>query len=128
METWNQNKKLIEAVDYFRNPGLKRLMKGLKGRYTSLNRLGGTIRLSNLSEHEAQALEGLLQKSCCDRTSLVISVKQLESALKKTKYSDVKLEEIVSMYYDGDMTTNQELQEKESKQRLLMYERIYAVS
>ncbi|WP_367567932.1 TIGR02679 domain-containing protein [Lacrimispora sp.] len=117
MERWNGNELLLQAAEYFKKPGFRRLFEGLNERYQSLSRLGGTINISALTKEESEALEGFLQMNTPEGKELSLSVSRIRKALKNTRYGQCSLEDIVPLVLDGSMISNK--QKKEEKNREL---------
>jgi len=108
-----------EAVAYFRNrSGFHRLFCALKEKYRSLGALGGKIFLSDLTPEERADLAGFLRKDFTGKTAAVIKVSDLASALERTKFHCLSLEEIFRGYWGKDLLSKKEelslyLQERE---------------
>lgn len=115
---------LFQAAEYFRGPGFVRLFKGLGERYAALSRLGGRISLKNLSEEEARALEGFLQIEVLKGGSLSVSASQIRKALKKTRFADCSLEELVPLVLNGSIQSNKERKEQSKRESEAFFEEI----
>lgn len=118
METWSDKSLLLQAAEYFKRPGFKRLFKSLGERYKTLSRIGGTVRLSNLTKEEAEALQGFLQTDISEGQRLSLSVLRIRKALANTRYDQCALEELVPLVLEEAMVTNKEEEEwREEEQR-----------
>lgn len=103
-----ENINLDKALEYFKQPGFRRLFEGFRKRYVSLGRVGGTVTLSSLKEEERDVLEGFFQIDCHNRKSLTISVGKMEKALSQTKFSEISLEELLYGYFPKGMVSKKE--------------------
>lgn len=53
-----------EELKYFKEKkGYKRIFKGIREKYRSLGRLGGVVKLDNLTEDEKKYLQTILKKT-----------------------------------------------------------------
>lgn len=109
--------KLQSALTYFRQPGFERLFEGFKERFISLGHIGGTVVLNPLKPDEKDVLEGFLQIDCHKRKSLTISVERMERALKKTRFSELTLEELLKAYFSDNLVSKKLLKEQEKEKR-----------
>lgn len=123
MEKWNKDELLFQAAEYFKRPGFRRLFEGLKERYQSLSRLGGTIRLNTLTEEEALDLEGFLQRNMPVGSKVSLSVSQIRKALGNTRYDQCSLEEIVPLVLEERMISNKEEQVRQGQELQEFFER-----
>lgn len=103
-----ENKKLKEALEYFKQPGFQRLFEGFQKRYVSLGRVGGTVTLNSLTEEERDVLEGFFQIDCHHKKSLTVSVGRMEKSLSKTKFSEICFEELLHEYFPKEMISKRE--------------------
>ncbi|MBQ3513148.1 MAG: DUF2399 domain-containing protein [Lachnospiraceae bacterium] len=123
MISWDnfQNKQheenIKKALEYFKQPGFRRLLEGFRKRYVSLGHLGGTVTLHSLKEEEQDALEGFLGMNCHDKKSLTVSAQKMEKSLLETRFSDITLEELLFQYFPKDMVPKKELEELREKER-----------
>ncbi|WP_159442028.1 TIGR02679 domain-containing protein [Clostridium sp. Marseille-P2415] len=108
MEIWNESEMLVQAAEYFKKPGFERLFAGLRQRYGTLSRLGGSICLNALTKEEAEALEGFLQINVPEGSRLTVSVSRIRKALKHTRYDKCTLEELVPFVLKEKMISNKE--------------------
>lgn len=119
-----ENTQLEEALNYFSQPGFKRIFEGLGKRYISLGRVGGTVVLHSLTEVERDVLEGFFQTDCHHKKSMTISVEKIEKALQKTKFSDLGFEKIFHGYFPKELISKQEQEECRREQAKQNYEKI----
>lgn len=112
-----ENENLDEALEYFKQPGFRRLFEGFQKRYVSLGRVGGTVTLSSLKEEERDVLEGFLQIDCHHRKSLTVSVERMVKALQQTKFSEISFEELLYEYFPKEMISKKEREIRRKKQQ-----------
>ena len=103
------NKKLQIAAEFFRrnrafNACLNNLFKIIK----VFGRLGGTAKLTKLTQEEKEALGVLLVQDYIKQSSLTISVKKFSKALEKTRFSNVDLKELLFAYKGENILTRAE--------------------
>lgn len=96
-----------ECLDYFKNPGLKRLIDAWIKKYQSLGYLGGTIQLNSLSKQEKEAM-GLLLGIDLSAGILKITYKQFNKKLQETKFEGVDFLEVIKSLQSSPIYTNQE--------------------
>ena len=109
--------KLQSALTYFQQSGFERLFEGFKERYISLGHIGGTVVLNPLKSEEKEVLEGFLQIDCHKRKSLTVSVERMNRALKKTRFSEFTLEELVKAYFSGNLVSKKAQKKQENEKR-----------
>ncbi|HHU31878.1 MAG: TIGR02679 family protein [Zhaonellaceae bacterium] len=108
----NKN-KLQNAVEFFQQePGFKRLFHKFIQNYQSLGRLGGTAKLTNLTEVEQETLGGFMGKDFTKCSSVTIPVKDFQKAMGKTRFSGVDLLELLFLYKGEQILTKAEQQEE----------------
>lgn len=111
MKEQTQSELLDQALLYFKRPCFERLFEQLYQRCYSLGRLGGTVKISRLRADEADALEGFLQKDCHGKKEISISVGKIRKALLGTKYKELSLEDIVTVYFRGSIVSKKDQQQ-----------------
>lgn len=119
-----KNTNLEQALEYFKQPAFQRIFGGLKERYISLGRIGGTVTLSNLEEREIDVLEGFFQVDCHNREKLVISADRMEKALLQTRFSNISLEELLNGYFPNGMVSKKDKVKKERQQEQEYFSKI----
>jgi len=127
MERWNEDELLLEASRYFSGSGFRRLFEGLREKYQSLSRLGGSITIPELTEEEAQSLEGFLQIEVKQGGKLSVTVRQINKAMERTRFAGCRLEELITMVLSDTLISNKERktrEEEEREQHFLQFERI----
>lgn len=106
-----------EAYEYFKeNPGFSRCFIEMRKKWEALGRTGGTVRLTDCTEDERRAMEGLLGKSFYGM-EIVFSIKDFETALKSTRFRTLGMRELMELYFNEPIRTNAERKmEKETQQ------------
>lgn len=117
MEKWNEDELLPEAVRYFSDSGFRRLLEGLRVKYQSLSRLGGSIIIPELTEEEAESLEGFLQMEVKAGMKLSVSVRQINKAMERTRFAGCSLESLITMVLSDRLVSNKERKTKEAEKR-----------
>lgn len=118
--------KSWEAAEYFRgHQGYHRLLLGMREKYNSLGRLGGTVQLSRLKEEERDALEGLLQRSYGGQKSAAISVERFHKALQESKFAGCDLEKVLEIYFGGKIVSKREERDEKLREQELFFGEIY---
>ncbi len=98
-----------ECLKYFKSkPVLLRLLEELSVKYVSLNKIGGSVQLDNLSDDDIEVLEGLFSKNYHGKKVITISAKSLEKALKNTKYEAIDLKELILLFNNGQLLSKKE--------------------
>ncbi|MDK2823713.1 MAG: hypothetical protein PWP71_1631 [Clostridia bacterium] len=109
-------KLLREAVEFFRNePGFRRLFEQFIKNYKSLGRIGGTVKLNNLTEQEKKALSGIMGTEYNKQAPVTISLKAFQKVLERTRFSGIELKDLLFSYSGEKVLTNWE--EKEHYQQ-----------
>lgn len=102
-------KKTKEFVSYLKGePGFDRLLAKLIERYIQLGRIGGSVKLTDLQEREKEAFTTFFRKDYTHQSSATISFSLFEKALKKTKYADLDMIDILEAYAGKEIVTKQE--------------------
>ncbi|HAN09320.1 MAG TPA: TIGR02679 family protein [Clostridiales bacterium] len=111
-------KNTQEIVEYLKStPGLSRLIKGLRGKYESLSKTGGTVTITNLTSVEKEALSGLFGEDFYSKNDARISIAKFKKALERTRFLDVDLFDILEHYYGEDIMSKQEVREIQKSER-----------
>jgi uncharacterized protein (TIGR02679 family) len=101
--------KEIEAVQFFKKEsGLHRLLELLIEKYRGLGRIGGSVKLSNLSAKEREALSLFFRKDFGTKKSVSISFTAFEEALQNTRFANVSVKEILDGFSGQDVLTKTE--------------------
>lgn len=100
------------AVQFFqKEQGFTRLFSLFADKYRGLGRIGGSVRLVNLTKQEKEALSMLFPKDYRKQSSAIVSIESFEQALNKTKFAGIDLKEFLDAYFGRDILTRAESQE-----------------
>lgn len=112
------SKSTGECVAYFKsNKGFQRIMLKMKEKFKSLGVVGGTILLNNPVKVEKEALEGLMRKDYSKNKSITISLSSFQESLRRTKFIDVDLSDVLRMYFDDPLESTRSLAQTYSDKR-----------
>lgn len=100
--------------EYLSQPGFSRLWPLVRKKYESYGRAAGAIRLTNLTDEERQALEGLLAINLWGRSAIKISLSQLEEALQNTRFH-LSLTDCFDLLYGDEWATREKREERERR-------------
>ncbi len=107
-----------DDLEFFRqNPGYGRVFEGILARYRSLGRLGGTVTLSNLTTVERQVLSNHLRRDLSKQKTVSFAVQEFSRSLEVTRFAHYSLEEILSSYFEFELTTAKEEAELFAEER-----------
>ncbi|KDR95008.1 TIGR02679 family protein [Peptoclostridium litorale DSM 5388] len=96
-----------KAAGYFKSSkGFDRLFEKMKDKYRSMGRIGGSVKLLDLSEEEKESLTGLLGKNCY-KPRISIKLEKVQSALENTPFSGVSLVDLICEYFEEDVLTRE---------------------
>lgn len=110
-------KEVKECVDYFKNhKGFHRFLCGLRDKYVSLSRVGGIVKLTNLSQEEKEDLQGLFPKIKEKNGTVVLSAEAFQKALLQTKYAEISLEMLLQGYFNETLESRRERMEREEQE------------
>lgn len=110
----------MEANDlrYFKqNPGYERILGGILARYRSLGRLGGSVRLEDLTEAEKKVLSSHLRRDLSKQDEVKFTVGEFAKSLKITRFASYTLAEILSAYFDVELLSAKEAEDRFLKER-----------
>lgn len=115
-----EKKKLLQQCSrYFKsNPGFNRVLIKIRDKYISLGKLGGTVKLENLSQTEKEALSGYLKENYY-KNSVIIKIDKFQDALEDTPFKGLDLVKILGGYFGKEIITKKESQsiyEREKKE------------
>lgn len=111
-----------DAANFFRGePGFSRLLSLLIKKYASLGRVGGSVKLENLSAEEADSLSAFFRRNYTVQQSVVISFADFSAALEQTRFMGINVLDFLSAYQGGLLLTNEEvLQRKQLEKAKLL--------
>jgi len=98
-----------EDLDFFKaNKGYHRLFLAFREKYKSLGRIGGTVKLTNLTPEEKEVLSSHFRKDYSHRSSAGVSVLAFERSLENTRFDGLALKDILEAYFNEAMTGKKE--------------------
>lgn len=120
----SREKLIKECGEYFHNnPGFSRIMLAIREKYKSFGKIGGTIKLNNLTIEEKEALTGFLKKNYY-KDSVSISLEKFQAALDNTPFEGLYLIEIMEEYFGKDILTYREKEEIYNEERQQFFDKI----
>ncbi|MDI6813504.1 MAG: TIGR02679 family protein [Desulfitobacteriaceae bacterium] len=108
-----QRALLLEAIEYFRQNGFRRLLDSILKKYQGLGRLAGSVKLTGLSPEEQEALSSLFRRDFRHKASAVIRLQGFAQALEETKFGDIAVLSVLEGIYGRVLTYADALAEKE---------------
>lgn len=100
-----------ECTEYFSNKAFRRVLEGIREKYRSLGRFGGTVEIAKPTDEERQALSRYLGKDFDDRETLRLEVVDFERRLADTRFEEISLKDIVEKVLNHKLITNKQLGE-----------------
>ncbi len=108
-------------MNYFKEPDLNLLFASLKEKYIKKSKLTGTISIIP-NEAEANKIGRFLGLNLKANTKNIIKITQIEIALKKSKFENLTILEILNYIYGNIVTKEQKEQTKEQINSKLLKE------
>ena len=109
---------LKQCVEYFKsNKGFARIFDKMKEKYKSLGAIGGTLVLQNLTQKEKESLTGFMKKDFLHKKSASIKLDDFDKALKKTRFGELDLEEVMHAYFGEQILSNNQERNIHREQR-----------
>ena len=119
--------KQQQAINYFRQAkGFQRLLDLMIKKYQSLGRIGGSVKLTSLTDAEREALASLLRRDYSRQKSVTVGLEEFAKALDKTKFSGVELKEILDGFAGEDILTKAALATRYQSQKQLFWQELSA--
>ncbi|HHW01437.1 MAG TPA: TIGR02679 family protein [Thermoanaerobacterales bacterium] len=117
-----------QDMEFFKNnKGYRRLFEAFRKKYKSLGRIGGSVKLINLSPEEKEILTSHFRKDYTRQTSVDVSLLKFEESLKNTKFEGYTLKEILEAYFGEPLTGKKEDEETFQVQKKQFFERLYSI-
>lgn len=103
------DEKLIkQCIQYFKsNLGFSRVLIEIRDKYKSLGKIGGSVKIDNLTLEEQEALTGFLKENCF-KNSISISLRKFQKAIDDTVFNGIDLLQILELYFEKDLMTKRE--------------------
>lgn len=121
-----QAEQLGEAVEFFRQEaGFKRLMELFIKNYYRLGGARGSVKLSNLTSGEKEALSGIMGKDYRRQSSATISLAGFQQALEKTRFTGIGIRDLLTGYLGKDLTTRCEEEERYFLQKEAFFQNLH---
>lgn len=106
-----------ECVRYFKNNGgYDRAFMRMKAQWKKYGRPAGKILIENPTDQEREALEGFLGLAAAEE-KIEFSMSAFEEALAQTRYNDIGLAELLSVYFSEALVTNRASRQMENEQK-----------
>lgn len=114
--------RLEDCVSYMKNRKVyEKLMKGFLGKYQSLGRVGGSVRLTSLSEEDLRCLEGFFGSSFYGQKSVTVSARRLQEALDGSRFAGVHADELLEAYFGKTPVANKEAERQRTERRAAFF-------
>ncbi len=98
-----------EDLAFFKSRrGYYRIFKGIRDKYKSLGRIGGIVKLVNLTDDEREVLSNHFKRDYSRSKSASIDVSAFEQSLKHTRFEGYSLLEILEAYFGEKITSKKE--------------------
>ncbi|MEG6567939.1 TIGR02679 family protein [Thermoanaerobacterium saccharolyticum] len=98
-----------EDIDFFkRNKGYERIFKAIRDKYKSIGRIGGVIKLDDLTDSEKVVLSNHFKKDFSKRKSVNIDVNKFAETFLNTRFEEYNLIDILESYFDEKLTSKKE--------------------
>lgn len=115
MNSRENTQKLSECVRYFmKKNGYRRVFQLMRKKWKKYGKIAGRIVLENPSLEEREILERFFSREFSDNP-IRFSMVEFDEALQQTRFCGIRLELLLSAYFDEELITNQE--EKRQKQQ-----------
>lgn len=120
-----QSIRVKAAVKYFKDDnGFERLFLCFKEKYASLGYVGGTVKISNLQEHERNALSGFLSRDLKGQNSVSVSADKFQKSLNNSRFEGTTVSEIVEAYFDGEIKYKKDIKIEEDNEKREFFKRL----
>ncbi len=113
------------AAAYFRKEtGFNRLFQLFIKKYQSLGRIGGSVRLSKLTDAEKNALAGIMRRDFSSQRSVTVHLEQFNQALADTKFSGVGLKELLDAYAGKNIRSREDQEREYTSKKAAFFEKM----
>ncbi len=100
--------------DYFSHAVFKKLFEAVGKKYRSLGRVGGAVKLNDLSPEERDVLTGFLGRDCRDRAEVTVALREVDEILRQSRF-ELTLPEFLPLYFGTGIVLNKEAALRESR-------------
>nr|WP_246110681.1 TIGR02679 family protein [Thermosediminibacter litoriperuensis] len=96
-------------MEYFKShSGYKRLFTAFRERYRSLGRVGGSVRLVNLTPEEKEVLSAHFRRDYSRAYEATVGLLAFEESLKGTRFEEYSLLQLLEAYFGSPLTCKRE--------------------
>lgn len=114
-----------ECRVYFQKRSVyKKLFAKIQEKYAGIGHFGGTFLLNDLTREEKEQLGGFLQKDFSGQKNVRVTAKQMEKALKNSRFCDFTWKEILELCLEKPLLIKKEEKQKEEQQREAWFQNI----
>lgn len=114
-----------ECRVYFQKRSVyKKLFAKIQEKYAGIGHFGGTFLLNDLTKEEKEQLGGFLQKDFSGQKNVWVTAKQMEKALKNSRFCDFTWKEILELCLEKPLLIKKEEKQKEEQQREAWFQNI----
>lgn len=100
---------LEECLEYFTStPVLNRILQSCMSKYKSFGTVCGNVVLNNLKQEEIEELEGFTGKNYHGKKKASISVNIIQKAIDTSRFSGIKIEDILTLYSKGELKSKKQ--------------------
>ncbi|MEW5922135.1 MAG: TIGR02679 family protein [Bacillota bacterium] len=96
-----------EMQYYFSHDCFEKLFDAISKKYRSLGRVGGAVKLNELSPEERDVLSGFLGRDCRDHAEVEIKLQEVDDILQQSRF-DITLPEFLPLYFGAEILPNKE--------------------
>ncbi|MFU0784195.1 MAG: TIGR02679 family protein [Thermoanaerobacterium thermosaccharolyticum] len=98
-----------EDIEFFkRNKGYERIFKAIRDKYKSIGRIGGVVKLDDLTDSEKEILSSHFKKDFSKRKSVNIDVNKFAATFLNTRFEEYSLIDILESYFDEKLTSKKD--------------------
>ncbi|MBA4493434.1 TIGR02679 family protein [Paenactinomyces guangxiensis] len=120
-----KDKKLEEAVRFFQaEEGFHRLLLRMIEKYRSLGRIGGSVRITNLSKQEAAVLSSFFRKEMEPGQEARVLIKEFERFLQESRFSHIHCLELLEGFAGEKLMSKREQKERNHNKKQLFFQQI----
>lgn len=114
-----------ECQRYFRERSVyDKVFAKFRKKYESLNHMGGSIVLTNLTEEEKEQLGGFVGQDFFGKKRISLSYQTIEKALQRSRFSAFDFQTILETYYQNRLVGRKEQKKQEELKRQKGFERL----
>jgi len=115
--------RLREAVAFFRNEkGFRRLITLMIQKYRALGRVGGSVKIRDLTPEEREAFSSFLGANFEGRRTAVISLERFARALEETRFAGLPLAAVLEGVAGEPLIPDKERREREEARKRAFFD------